>query len=55
MCKDLWLLAYEQSIEELAEEHDICYDEAEKLLLKKLDKDPGYLEGYHSDLWSCYA
>jgi len=55
MCKDLWLLAYEQCIENLAEENDLGYDEAEALLLHKLAKDPRYLDGYHADLWSCYA
>lgn len=55
MCKDIWLLAYEQSIENLAEEHNLSYEEAEELLLKKLDKDPAYLEGYHGELWSCWV
>ena len=55
MSKEIWLLAYDQCIEEFAEEKDISYEEAEELLLKKLEKDPSYLDGYHADVWSCYA
>lgn len=47
MCKDIWLQWYEMAIEDLAEEHDICSDEAEEMLEKILDKDPNYLNGYY--------
>ncbi len=45
--KELWVLAYDCRIEELAEENDLDYDQAEKMLQSFLDEEPGYLDDYH--------
>ena len=46
MCKEIWVQDYECAIEDLAEEHDVDYEESEKILTKLLDEDPSYLDGY---------
>ncbi len=48
MSKDYWIHAYECAIEDLCEELDIGWDEAEEILQGYLEKDPKYLDGYIS-------
>jgi hypothetical protein len=46
MCKEYWIQCYDTALEDLCDEHDIDYDEAEKLLEKLLDENPNYLDNY---------
>lgn len=46
MSKEYWIQGYEEAIEEIAEDKDISYDEAEVLLDDILEKDPRFLDGY---------
>lgn len=48
MCKEVWIQSYEKAAEDIAEELDIEYDEAERILKERLDKDCYYLDGYLS-------
>ena len=50
MCKELWIAAYEQEIEDLAEEHDLDTQEANKMLDNILEKDPHHLDDYMANL-----
>lgn len=46
MCKEVWIESYERAIEDLADEINCEFDEAEEILNKLLEKDPSYLDGY---------
>lgn len=48
MCKEYWLMCYEKAILDIADEVDVDYDEAEKILDLRLTNDPNYLDGYLS-------
>ncbi len=59
MNKERWIESYEEKIEEICEEYNIEYDEAEIRLQRRLTRDPGYLDEYHYnrlvDIAECYA
>lgn len=44
--KDYWIDCYERATHDLAEEHDISFEEAEKMLERYLEEDPSYLNNY---------
>jgi hypothetical protein len=44
--KEYYLMCYENAVEDLCEAHGIEFLEAEEMLLKILDEDPDYLDGY---------
>ena len=46
MCKEMWIRNYEIEIQNIAEEFDIEYDEAESKLEAILENDPSYLDDY---------
>lgn len=46
MCKEVWIQAYENAVEDIAEELDIQMDAAEVILDIRLDDDSHYLDGY---------
>lgn len=46
MGKEVWIHWYECAIEDISYEMDIEMDEAEKILQKRLDDNPNYLDGY---------
>jgi len=46
MCKELWIANYEIEVENIANEFNIEFDEAEQKLNIILENDPGYLDDY---------
>jgi hypothetical protein len=46
MSKEYWEHCFECAVENLAEEHNIDGEEAEKMLFYLLDENPNYLDGY---------
>ena len=40
MCKEIWIQFYEAAIEELCEEKNIEWDEAEVIVQQMIDNDP---------------
>ena len=44
--KEYWLHCFEIAVEDLCKEHNIEWDQAEDMLINKLDKNPKYLDGY---------
>lgn len=48
MSKEYWLMCYESAIQDIDDEKDTDYDDAEKILEMKLENDPYYLDGYLS-------
>ncbi len=58
MGHELWIEAYEAKIEELCEEFDLEYDQAEKMIEREMDSEAGYLDDYFrdrlTDIAECY-
>lgn len=44
MCKEVWCQNYDIALEEICEEKDCDFDEAEKILETRLDENPGYVD-----------
>ena len=52
MSKELWIEAHERRIEQVAEELDIEYEEAEKIVWKRLQSDPSYVTSEIDDFYA---
>ena len=48
MSKEYWIHCYDCAIEDIANDNDISMDDAEVKLIKLLDDDTSYLDGYLS-------
>lgn len=46
MCKEYFIQAYEQAIEDIVWDKDLGYEEAQVILEDILSRDPSYLDGY---------
>lgn len=46
MCKEMWVANYEAEVENICEEFDLEYEEAELRLNAMLEDDPNYLNDY---------
>jgi|GEM_PF-5498173 hypothetical protein len=46
MCKEYWEQCYERATENLCDEHNIDWEDGEKMLIALLDQNPHYLDGY---------
>lgn len=46
MCKEMWIANYECEVENIANEFDIEFDEAESRLNIILENNPSYLDDY---------
>lgn len=46
MCKDYFELCFDRAIEDIMDEKDVEEEEAESILLQRLEKSSDYLDGY---------